>query len=419
MIKTARISGVLQTHAAPNSMKYVIVIPDGCADEPQNSLDGKTPLEAACVPAMDRIASLGMVGRSNNVPDTLPAGSAVANMSLLGYDPEQYFTGRAPLEAAAGGTELGEHDWAIRCNLVTIEDQIMRDFTAGHVSTVEATSLLSSLKNHLQVPQLQWVPGVGYRNLLIYRGASDEVPFSKDTVTTPPHDLTDKEVLNYYPRGPGSDRLNSLMCQSIDVFRDHEVNLARRRTGKLPVTNIWLWGQGSRPALTSFADRFGITGTMITAVDLLRGLAAVIDWNILEVPGATGYTDTDYAAKGQAAINALATTDLICVHIEATDEASHEGDVGAKIEALEQIDEKIVAPLFQALQETDKYRILVTPDHPTPVRTKTHSHGFVPLAIAGTQIEADTNTHYDERTAGMSELAFDEGHRLMEFFLGN
>ncbi len=400
-------------------MKYAIVIPDGCADEPQDSLNGKTPLEAAHVPAMDCIASLGKVGRSNNVPDTLPAGSAVANMSMLGYDPEQYFTGRAPLEAAAGGTELGEHDWAIRCNLVTIENQIMRDFAAGHVSTVEAKSLLSSLENHLSAPQFQWVPGVSYRNLLIYRGASDEVLFSKDTVTTPPHDLTDKEILNYYPRGPGSDCLNSLMSQSIDVFRDHEVNLARRREGKIPVTNIWLWGQGRQPALTDFLDRFGITGTMITAVDLLRGLASAIGWDILEVPGATGYTDTDYAAKGQAAIKALATTDLICVHIEAPDEASHEGDVGAKIEALEQIDQKIVAPLFQALQETENYRILVSPDHPTPVRTKTHSHGFVPLAIAGTQIEADTNTHYDERTAGMSELAFDEGHRLMEFFLGN
>jgi len=419
LIKTSRISGALQTHTALSSMKYVIVIPDGCADEPQDSLNGKTPLEAACVPAMDRIASLGIVGRSNNVPDTLPAGSAVANMSLLGYDPKQYFTGRAPLEAAAGGTELGEHDWAIRCNLVTVEHQIMRDFTAGHVSTVEAKSLLSSLEKHLNIPQLQWVPGVSYRNLLVYRGAADVTLFSKDTVTTPPHDLTDKEVLNYYPRGPGSDRLNSLMSQSIDVFRDHEVNLARRRAGKIPVTNVWLWGQGRRPTLTSFVERFGITGTMITAVDLLRGLAAVIDWDILEVPGATGYTDTDYAAKGQAAIKALPSTDLICVHIEAPDEASHEGDVGAKIKALEQIDEKIVAPLFQALQETEKYRILVTPDHPTPVRTKTHSHGFVPLAIAGTEIEADTHTCYDELTAGQSELAFDEGHRLMEFFLGN
>lgn len=400
-------------------MKYVIVIPDGCADEPQDALEGKTPLAAAHTPTMDRIAHLGLVGRACNVPDALPAGSAVANMSLLGYDPARHFTGRAPLEAAAQGIELGEHDWAIRCNLVTIEDQVMRDFTAGHISTEAARQLLSSLQASLEEPRLEWVPGVGYRNLLVYRGTSETELLSVDTRTTPPHDLTDKEVLNHHPRGPGSDLLNRLMSQSVTVFRDHEVNRARRRAGKLPASNVWLWGQGRQPTLTPFSDRYGVAGTMITAVDLLRGLALLIGWQKVEVPGATGYTDTDYAAKGQAAINTLACTDLVCVHIEAPDEASHEGDLDGKIKALEQIDEKIVAPLFETLQEVGKFRILVTPDHPTPLRTKTHSHGTVPFTIAGTGILSDGSTTYDESTAIDSTLVFDEGYRLMDFFLGN
>ena len=191
-------------------------------------------------------------------------------MSLLGYDPARHFTGRAPLEAAAQGIELGEHDWAIRCNLVTIEDQVMRDFTADHISTEEARQLLSSLQESLEEPQLEWVPGVGYRNLLVYRGTSGTELLSGDTRTTPPHDLTGKEVLTHHPRGPGSDLLNRLMGQSVAVFRDHEVNIARRRAGKLPASNVWLWGQGRQPTLTPFSDRYGVAGTMITAVDLLR-----------------------------------------------------------------------------------------------------------------------------------------------------
>jgi 2,3-bisphosphoglycerate-independent phosphoglycerate mutase len=406
-------------------LKYVIVIPDGCADEPQAALGGKTPLEAARTPNMDAVAAAGVVGRANHVPPSLPAGSDVANLSLLGYDPLEYFTGRAPLEAAAQGIELGPNDCAIRCNLVTVEDQTMRDFTAGHISTAEATALLATAQQHVDSlaadaadgARYQFVPGVSYRNLLIYRGAGSPPPFTRDTRATPPHDLTDQSVLDDYPRGPGSDVLNQLMCDSVGLFAEHPVNVARRAAGKLPATNVWLWGQGNTPAVPPFAKVYGKQGAMITAVDLLRGLAALIGWRRIEVPGATGYLDTDYAAKGRYAIAALPDTDVVCVHVEATDEASHEGRADAKIQALEDIDAKIVGPILAALRGGGDYRLLITPDHPTPLRTKTHSHGFVPFAICGSGIAPDDQKTYDEIAAGRTNLAFPDGWRLMRYFL--
>jgi len=399
-------------------MKYAIVIPDGCADDPQSSLGGKTPLQAANVPAMDEIARLGVVGRSNNVPAHLPAGSDVANLSLFGYDPNKYFTGRAPLEAAAQGIKLGAEDWAIRCNLVTVEKQIMKSFTADHISTAEAKDLLKTCQEQIGAAHLEFIPGVSYRNLMIFRGTKQPAPFTRETRATPPHDLTDKSVADDFPRGPGSDLLNELMERSVGLFAKHPVNADRIKAGKMPATNVWLWGLGKTPSLTPFQSLHGKRGKMITAVDLLRGLAALIGWDRIEVPGATGYLDTDYAAKGRAAIDALASTDVVCVHVEATDEASHEGRADAKIKALEEIDAKIVGPLHSALKQQGEYRILVSPDHPTYLRTKTHCHGFVPFAICGSGVKADSVTTYDEVAAGKSSLAFEEGWRLMEYFLG-
>lgn len=399
-------------------MKYAIIIPDGCADEPQESLGGRTPLQAASIPAMDAVAAAGCVGRANHVPASLPPGSDVANLSLLGYNPLEHFTGRAPLEAAAQGIELGPNDCAIRCNLVTVEQQIMRDFTADHISTEEAAALLATAQERLSDGQLEFVPGVSYRNLLIYRGGDTPPPFTFDTRATPPHDLTDKPVLDDYPRGPGSDYLNQLMSDSVALFAEHPINLQRIQSGHLPATNIWLWGQGNTPRLEPFANVYGKQGAMITAVDLLRGLAVLIGWRRIEVPGATGYLDTDYAAKGRYAIDALPMTDVICVHVEATDEASHEGNATAKIKALEDIDRHIVAPLHKALAAQGEYRILITPDHPTPLRTKTHSHGAVPFALCGAGIAPDAHQTYDEIAAGKSALAFDEGYRLMRHFIG-
>ena len=246
------------------------------------------------------------------------------------------------------------------------------------------------------------MPGVSYRNLLVYRGGRQPPPFTADTRTTPPHDLTDKSVLDDYPRGPGSDLLNQLMSRERGAVRRPSGERARAgKQGQPPATNIWLWGLGSTPALPPFAELYGKPGAMITAVDLLRGLAALIGWQRIEVPGATGYLDTDYAAKGRYAVAALDDVDLVCVHVEATDEASHEGNAAAKVKALEEIDRHIVGPLHAALQAHGEYRILVTPDHPTPLRTKTHSHGYVPFAMAGTGDRAPTrSTTYDDPSAG-------------------
>jgi len=401
-------------------MKYAIVIPDGCADEPQDSLGGRTPLQAADLPAMDRLARLGRVATANNTPPEFPAGSEVANLCLFGYDPFEFFTGRAPLEAAAGGITLGPHDWAVRCNLVTIEDQTMIDFTADHVSTEEAKQLLANAQEHLfeSDSRFRLVPGVSYRNLMIYRGDADTPsPFSPETRSSAPHDLTDLPIGDDFPRGPGSDRLVRLMSDSAALFADHPVNAARITAGKRPVTHLWLWGLGGAPNLPSFESKYGVRGVMITAVDLLRGIAALAGWPRIEVDGATGYLDTDYAAKGTAAIKALQDYDLVCVHIEAPDEASHEGRVDAKIEAIEQIDRHIVGPLSEALQAIGPHRILVTPDHPTFCRTKKHCHGVVPLVMAGEGIDADDARTYDEVTAAAADATFPKGWEMMDRFM--
>jgi 2,3-bisphosphoglycerate-independent phosphoglycerate mutase len=402
------------------SRKIVIIIPDGCADLPVESLGGKTSLQAANLPGMDAIARAGIVGRADNVPARYTPGSEVANMSLLGYDPDVYFTGRAPIEAAAQGIELGPYDWAIRCNLVTIQDQVMVDFTADHVSNDEARQLLRTAQEHLGTEQLEFVPGVSYRNLLLYRGSASQgspteiPPFSKETRTTAPHDLTDMNVQDHFPRGPGSDILSRLMDESVSIFANHPVNQARAAANRRPVSNLWLWGLGGTPQLPSFESRFGMRGAMITAVDLLRGLAALVGWDRIEVVGATGYLDTNYAGKGLAAIEALKKYDVVCVHIEAPDEASHEGRVDEKIKALEAIDEHIVRPVHEALRSYDDYRILVMPDHPTPVTTKKHAHGMVPLAVCGSEISPDGANSYDEVAAAASPIVFPLGWKLME-----
>ncbi|QDT10099.1 cofactor-independent phosphoglycerate mutase [Planctomycetes bacterium K23_9] len=404
-------------------MKYVIVIPDGCADEPLEATGGKTALQAANLPAMDALAQRGSLALANNTPSHLPAGSEVANLCLFGYDPDKYFTGRAPLEAAAQGIELAPHDFAVRCNLVTIVDQIMVDFTADHISTDEATELLAALQKELLGDsdfdsRLEFVPGVSYRNLLLYRGAPDApAPFNSETRTSAPHDLTDLPVGDDFPRGPGSDTLVRLMNGSADLFANHPVNQKREAAGKGIATNVWLWGLGGAPNMPTFQERFGVQGAMITAVDLLRGIAALAGWPRIEVDGATGYLDTNYAGKGQAAVKALDEYDLVCVHVEAPDEASHEGRHDAKIQAMQQIDTHIVSPIVEALEKHGEYRILVTPDHPTFCRTKKHAHGMVPLVMAGSGIDADNQSTYDEVAAAASGRRFDKGWDLMDTFV--
>lgn len=399
-------------------MKYALVIPDGVADEPQPSLGGKTPLQAARIPHMDEVARLGIVGRTDNVPASMPSGSDVGTMSLFGYHPLTYHTGRAPLEAAAQGIALAPDDWAIRCNLVTIADGIMKSFTAGQIPNDLGAELIQLMqKSQCGDPHWKFYPGVSYRNLLIWRGRGETSPFAEDTQTVPPHDLTDQPVAAGLPRGTGFKLLRNLMSQSEELFQDHAGNRAR---GELAASGIWLWGQGKAPALEPFVEKFGKTGAVITAVDLLRGLGALLGWKIVEVDGATGYLDTDYAAKGRAAIETLqGETDLVVVHVEATDEASHEGEVEEKIKAVEQIDRHIVGPLHDWLKSQGDYRLLISPDHPTFLRTKTHSHGDCPFALCGQGVTPDGSVQYNEVSAAASPLGFTSGADLMPFFLNS
>lgn len=393
-------------------MKYALVIPDGVADEPQEILDGKTPLQAANIPHMDAVARAGVVGRADHVPASMPSGSDVGTMSLFGYDPLRFHTGRAPIEAAAQGIELGDNDWAVRCNLVTILDGVMKSFTAEQIPSDLGKLLLEKMQAALP-PGSPWefCPGVSYRNLLMYRAGAGRGPFSSETQTTPPHDITDKPVAPHLPQGAGAEALLQLMRQSVDVFRDVPENQSR---GTHPATQIWLWGQGQRPAFTPFVERFGKTAAVITAVDLLRGMARLLGWQVVEVEGATGYLDTNYAGKGQAAIETLKSgVDFVVVHVEATDEASHEGNAAEKVRALENIDRHIVGPLHDYLREQGEYRLLICPDHPTFLRTKTHSHGYVPFAMCGTGVAQDNAATYDEAAAAAGPLCLDRGCELM------
>lgn len=398
-------------------MKYALVIPDGAADEPQDSLGGKTPLQAANLPNMDVVASGGIVGQANHVPDSMPSGSDVGTMSLFGYDPLEFHTGRAPLEAAAQGIELGLLDWAVRCNVVELADGKMKSFTAEQIASDLAKSLLELLQKEVAASgQWQFVPGVSYRNLLIYRGKEGEVaPFDATTETTPPHDITDQAYEPSLPKGTGSGILKDLMSLSQKLFPGLEANAKlAEETGTL-ANSVWLWGQGSRPKLIPFDEKYGVEGAVITAVDLLRGIGRLIGWDVVEVPGATGYLDTDYTAKGKYAIDTLESgKDFVVVHVEASDEASHEGNVQAKIDAFESIDQHIVGPLHEYLKDQGDYRLLICPDHPTFLRTKTHSHGFVPFSVCGTGIDADSQSTYDEVSAEGGSVKLAAGYELMD-----
>lgn len=413
-------------------MKYAIIIPDGCADLPVESLNGRTPMQVARTPNLDALARSGIVGRSENVPPGMPPGSDVATLGLLGFDPSKYYTGRAPLEAAAQGIELAPEDWAIRCNLVTLQDGIMKSFTAGHISSEEAAELVETLNEKvapISPVEIRFYPGVSYRNLAVSRAGS---PFSKTTQSFPPHDFTDKKIDKALPIGDGSELLRNLMDESRNVFENHPVNRRRLEAGKLPATHAWLWGIGQKPRLPAFSERFSlakasvsdgnsgpIRGAMITAVDLLRGIASLIGWTNIDVPGITGYVDTDYAAKGRYAAEALKDFDLVCVHVEATDEAGHEGNAEKKIRAMEEIDEKIVAPIVEALKSHGDWRLFVSPDHPTPVVLKTHTSDYVPWLLAGSDIapSADSAESYDEETARNSSYRFDRGWEMPDLFI--
>ena len=394
-------------------MKYAIVIPDGAADRPTESLGGRTPLEVARLPHIDRIAAEGRLGTAQTVPPGMAPGSDVATLSLLGYDPVTCYTGRAPLEAAAQGIQCRPEDWIFRCNLVTVAEGVMVDYSAGHIKTQEAEVLIRALEEQFGSDTLRFYPGVGYRHLLAIRGETFKVR------TTPPHDILGRPVRKSLPKGKGADRLRELMDASRDVLQDHPVNRVRQDLGENPASQIWLWGQGQRPNLTAFRRQWGISGAVITAVDLVRGIARLIGWDVIDVPGATGYYDTDYAAKGRAGIEALRDHDLVLVHVEATDEAGHNGAAREKVRALENVDRLIVGPLLEALDNGDEpWRILLAPDHETPVDLRTHERKPVPFAMMGAGLEPGRSrkpmTEADARKTGMHVAV---GHELIEYFL--
>jgi 2,3-bisphosphoglycerate-independent phosphoglycerate mutase len=391
--------------------KYVIIIPDGAADEPLEQLGNKTPLEAANTPNMDKISQRGRLGIVRTVPEGMEPGSDVAQMSLLGYDPRKYYTGRAPIEAVARNVQLAPDDWVFRCNLVTIADGKMADHSAGHISTEEGSKLIEELNELVSNDKVRFYTGVSYRHLLVLKG------FDIDVKTCPPHDYIGKPVEKILPRGKGADFLNDLMMRSQHFFFNHDINKVRTDLGENQVSSIWLWGQGKKAKLESFEKRFNLKGAAITAVDLVRGLAKLIGFDLIEVPHATGFIDTNFEGKGAAAIKALKKYDIVLVHIEAPDEAGHTGNAEAKKKAIEQIDKHIVGPVFEALQKYPSWRMLVLPDHPTPVKTGAHSGDPVPFAMAGANVEGVLKAAFTEANAAKSGLKIDNGCDLMEYFL--
>jgi 2,3-bisphosphoglycerate-independent phosphoglycerate mutase len=392
-------------------MKYAIIIPDGAADLPLEQLGGKTPLQAAATPNIDWIAANGKVGMVRTIPKTMSAGSDVAILSVIGYDPKEFYTGRAPLEAAAQGLQIAPDEWVFRCNLVTVVDGLMEDYSAGHISTEEAGALINELNRLLGGAHVKFYRGVSYRHLMTLKGECS-------VTTTAPHDILGKPVAEFLPLGAGADLLRTLIDRSQAILANHEINNVRRDLGENPATAIWLWGQGKTPRLPSFEERFGLKGAAITAVDLVRGLAKLIGWETIDVPGATGYLDTNYAGKGAAAVAASGRCDLVCVHVEAPDEAGHNADVRGKIQAIEQIDRHIVGPVLQRLQEEgDQWRILVLPDHPTPISVRTHTREPVPFAMAGLRVEGVVPARLTEESGAASDLHVARGCDLMEFFL--
>lgn len=392
--------------------KYVIIVPDGAADNPQACFDGQTVIEAAHTPNMDKIAADGRQGICHTVPPKMTPGSDVAMMSLLGYDPAEHYTGRAPIEAVALGIALEPDDWVFRCNLVTTADNEMMDHSAGHIPTKEASQLIRELAASVADDNVRFYTGVSYRHLCVIKGQD----FSKVT-TQPPHDMIGEKVSKNLPKGKNAEFLNKLIAQSAQLFEKHPINGIRSDLGENPVSSIWLWGQGRKAHLDKFQAKYGKTGAAITAVDLVRGLAKLIGFDLIEVKGATGYLDTNFAGKGEAAIEAMDKYDVVLVHVEAPDEAGHAGNPEQKKQAIELIDKFIVGPVYEVAQTYDAFRILVMPDHPTPVEERCHLGEPVPFAMAGTGISGLLHKPFCEKNSFESGFEISNGPDLMEYFL--
>ncbi len=368
-------------------MKYVILIGDGMADEPLAELGGKTVLQKAKTPNMDYIAVHGKAGLAQTVPEGMHPGSDVANMSIVGYDPKKYYSGRAPLEAASMGIELDADDVAFRCNLITIENGIIADYSSGHISSEEAGELIRSVDAELGKDGISFYPGISYRHLMVTKNN-----FGAEAQCTPPHDVIGGGKNDYMPKGKDSKTLCELIDASMPILEQHPVNLKRIAASKRPGNSIWLWGQGGAPAFPLFKDLYGKTGAIISAVDLVKGIGIYAGFDVIDVPGATGYLDTNYKGKAEYALEALKDHDFVIVHVEAPDEAGHMGDAKAKIQAIEDFDEKVVGTVLQGARSMkEDVTILVMPDHPTPVHLRTHTSEPIPFAIYSTNEQQPDN----------------------------
>ena len=408
-------------------MKYIVILCDGMADEPLSGLGDRTPLEAAHTPAMDALAAVSELGMVRTVPAGMAPGSDTANLSVLGYDPEKYYSGRSPLEALSIGAELGENDVSFRCNLVTLseeegeyEDRTILDHSAGEISTEEAAELIRALREAFREEEPKERPcyaegydfyvGTSYRHLLIWRGG-------QTVELTAPHDILTKRIGEYLP---GDAVLRDMMVKSYDVLKDHPVNVQRRAKGKHPANSAWFWGAGTRPALASFREKTGVSGAMISAVDLLKGIAAGAGMHNISVEGANGGLHTNYRGKGEAAVRALTEDgyDFVYVHIEAPDEMGHQGSARDKMTAIESIDSQIIGPVCDALRAkgTD-FRMLVLPDHPTPVRVRTHTAEPVPYLLYDSRKGAAGRPIFSERTGAETGIFQEEGWRLIDRLL--
>jgi 2,3-bisphosphoglycerate-independent phosphoglycerate mutase len=402
-------------------VKYVIIHGDGMADWPCEELGGKTPLEAAHKPNMDLIATRGTLGLVLTIPEGMPPGSDVGTMTMMGYDPKRYHTGRAPIEAASMGIAMGPEDVVFRMNLVSLtgdgDAAVMNDFTSGHITSEEAARIVADFCDQLARDGIEFFNGVSYRHLMLWRGGP------RATVLTPPHDITGKTIEGHMPEGEGADRLLALMNKSQQILRDHPVNKARRSHGKTEATSAWFWGQGTRPAVPTLKERFGLEGSVISAVDLVNGVGRLAGLEVIKVPGATGFLDTDYAAKGRYGLKSLEHKDFLLLHIEAPDEAGHMGRADLKKEAIERIDEAILGPMLEGLTKMGEFRLLLQPDHATPSQIKTHSSEAVPFAIISNRSFASggggKSRRYTEADAKAADNVLTDGYRLIDTLFGS
>ncbi|MGI5822379.1 MAG: cofactor-independent phosphoglycerate mutase [Dethiobacteria bacterium] len=399
-------------------MKYAVVLGDGMPDERLEELGGKTPLQYARTPRLDQLARCGEVGLARTVPPGMPAGSDVANLAVLGYDPEKYYTGRSPLEAVAMGVELAADDLALRCNLVTLseeepyEERRMLDYSAGEISTAEAGELLITVRQKLGSGTFHFHAGVSYRHLLVWRGGADGFRL------TPPHDITGQKIAAYLPRGKNSPLLSKFMQTSSTFLPDHPVNKKRRARGLQPANSIWLWGEGRKPHLDSFAVKYGLAGAVVSAVDLIKGLGMLAGLKVVEVPGATGNMHTNFKGKARGALKALQEgCDFVFIHIEAPDEAGHQGEFKVKVQAIEAIEDQVIGEILSGLEEFQDYKLMVLADHPTPVRLRTHTADPVPYCIyrKGDSLKNPQGAFNESFAAQGKYIA--RGYTLMDHFL--